>query len=142
MVQRARHVLFIVDLAVGAAIGMLPQFAALIDGQAAAAVEGLARAHDAGIQPCRCSDELKDRAGHIQLGDVLILPLGLAHHTLQLSVFAGDLIAVLINRFVAADLAVSDDVPDRLFPKAALQPVDVLGVDRPLYPEWPSSWRP
>ena len=129
VVQRTRHVLFIVDIAVGAAVGMLPPLASLIDGQAAAAVEGLAGAHDAGIQPCRCGDELEHRAGHIQLSDVLILPLCLAHHTLQLGVFAGDLVAVLINRFIAADLAVSDDVLDRLFPKAALQPVDVLGVD-------------
>ena len=108
---------------------MFPQFAALIDGQAAAAVEGLAGAHNAGIQPRRCGDELEHGAGHIQLGDVLILPLCLAHHTLQLGVFAGDLVAVLINRFIAANPAVSDDVLDRLFPKAALQPVDVLGVD-------------
>ena len=45
MVQRARHVLFIVDLAVGAAVGMLPQLATLVDGQAAVAAVGVSPPH-------------------------------------------------------------------------------------------------
>ena len=129
MVQCSRHVLFIVDLAVGAAVGMLPQLAALIDGQAAAAVEGLVRVHDAGVQARRRRDELEHRAGHVQLGDVLILPLRLAHHTLQLGVLAGDLVAVLVGSLLAADAAIRDNVGDGLFAQASFEPVDVVGID-------------
>ena len=108
---------------------MLPQFAALIDGQAAAAVEGLLRTHNTGVQPCRGRDELEHRAGHIQLGNVLILPLGLAHHTLQLGSLAGDFLALLVRRLFMADDSVCNDVLDGLLAQTAFQPVNVLRVD-------------
>ena len=129
VVQRACHVLFIVDLAVGTAVGVLPQLAALVDGQAAAAVEGLLRTHNTGVQPCRGRDELEHRAGHIQLGNVLILPLGLAHHTLQLGSLAGNLLALLVRRLFMADDSVCNDVLDGLLAQTAFQPVNVLRVD-------------
>ena len=129
MVQRTRHVLLTMHLAVCAVVGVLPQFAALIDGQAAAAVEGLVGTHNAGIQPCRCGDELEHRAGHIQLSDVLILPLCLAHHTLQLGVLAGDLVAVLIYSLFAADFSIRHNGRHSLLAKAALEPVNIVGVD-------------
>ena len=129
MVQRTCHVQQAVDLAVGTAVGVLPQLAALVDGQAAVAVEGLLRTHNTGVQPCRGRDELEHRAGHIQLGNVLILPLGLAHHTLQLGSLAGDLLALLVRRLFMADDSVCNDVLDGLLAQTAFQPVNVLRVD-------------
>ena len=127
VIQRLGHVLQGMHLAVGAVVGVLPQLAALVDGQLTVAVEGLVHVHDAGIQTCRCGDKLKDRAGHVQLGDVLILPLGFAQHTLQLGVFAGNGIAIFILGGFLADNAIRDDAGHVLLTQAALQPIDVVG---------------
>ena len=72
---------------------------------------------------------LNTDAGHIQLGNVLILPLGLAHHTLQLGSLAGDLLALLVRRLFMADDSVCNDVLDGLLAQTAFQPVNVLRVD-------------
>ena len=127
VVQRLGHVLQIVYLTVGAMVGVFPQLAAFVDDKAAAAVEGLVCVHNAGIQARRCGDELKDRTGHVQLGDVLILPLGLAQHTLQLGVFAGNGIAISILCGFLADDAVRDNAGDVFLAQSALKPVDIIG---------------
>ena len=130
VVQRLRHILQTVGVAQGAVVGVLVFFRVLVDGQLAAAVKLLLGGHHAGIQPGSCRDQLKDRTGDIQLGDVLILPLGLAQHTLQTGVLAADGVAVLVLRGLAADEAVRHNVGYLLFAQAALQPLDVVGGQR------------
>ena len=84
------------------------------------------RTHNTGVQPCRGRDELEHRAGHIQLGNVLILPLGLAHHTLQLGSLAGDLLALLVRRLFMADDSVCNDVLDGLLVSTGEPPTTIV----------------
>ena len=130
VVQRLRHILQTVGVAQGAVVGVLIFFRVLVDGQLAAAVKLLPGGHHTGIQPGGCRDQLKDRTGDIQLGNVLILPLGLAQHTLQTGVLAADGVAFLVQRGLAADAAVLHNVGHLLFTQAALQPLNVVGGQR------------
>ena len=129
VVERAGHIQLAVRGIVGAAVGVLPLLRILVDNERPVAVKRLVGAHNAGVKARRRCDELEHRTGHIQLGDVFILPLGLAHHTLQAGVLAADLVAVLVDGRLAADLGVLNDVGDFILAQAALEPVDVLLVE-------------
>ena len=129
VVERAGHIQQAVGRVVGAVVGVLPELRTLVDGEFTVAVESLFRRHDAGVQARRRGDEFEHRAGHIQLGDVLILPLGLAHHTLQLGIFAADGVAVLVGGGFPADLGVRDDIGHFILAQAAFEPVHIFLVE-------------
>ena len=107
-------------------VGVLVFFGILVDGQLAAAVKFLLSGHHAGIQPGCRRDQLEHRAGDVQLGNVFILPLGFAQHTLQAGVLAADGVAFLVLCGFGADAPVRHNVRDLLFTQAALQPLDVV----------------
>ena len=127
VVQSTRHIQLTMRFIFCTVVGVLPHSTG-INGKLTAAVEILARRHNAGVKTGGCRDQFEHRTGHIQFGDVLILPLGLTHHTLQLRVFAADRVAVFIHGGFAADFSVRDDVGHFILTQAALEPVDVVFI--------------